>query len=277
MSALPPGGLKVATTIPIETAEADNGDELKKATSYSFSLPLSETFQIPVVDPEQTFQALLNVREVVRKKTLNALKVTLVSGEDGVVGAAYEGNWRVREASTLSRLTIVKTENVAEYKRLELSVLHTNVSNAENSAVPETWTFEIQQDSEGTWLLVFNVKYDVFSDKLLSVLCCIPVLLNVIVVGALAVAGFPITILLVKQRIEAKKQQTLPLWRYVLGIEGPNRPKPSQQGRQPAKQVISRKEPLTETDELAKLFVLFKAGALTKEEFELQKGKIIGV
>ena len=278
MATLPPGGLKVATTIPIETAAVDNGEELKKVVSFSFVPLLSETYKLPVEDPERAFQALLNVREVVRKKTLNELKVTLVSGEDGVVGATYEGNWYVNNESIFSRFTLVETENVDYYKRLEIDAHHTHVSSGLSSPPPERWKIEVKQgEEEGAWQIVFRVKYDMFANKILLVFCGIHFLAGTILVSIAALVLFPVTMVAHHYYVQMNKQQILLLYRYLLGLEGATLPKPSIGVAQPVQSGVGGKEALTESDELAKLFVLFKTGALTKEEYEVQKGKIIGV
>ena len=279
MAELPLGGLKVATTIPIETATPDNDDELKANIAYRPQLRFStKTIRFPVEDPEQTFQRLLNVREVARKKTLNQLKVNLVAGEDGVAGAIYEGNWHYFNKSTLTRLTIVATENAAEYKRLEIAVKHLLTTTGQNRTEPETWIFEVKQgEADGAWEVVFTLKHHWELNAVERMFVWIPVGLFCLLQIVIAIVLFPVTIYAITDAIKSTKEQILPLYRYLLGIEGATRQKPPQRVALPVKQRTNRKKGLTETDELAKLFELFKAGALTKEEYEIQKGKIIGV
>lgn len=284
MAAVPQEELKVATTINIETAEADDSETLMKDISYRLNRwlelhrPDAETYKFRVEDPERTFQALLNLRETIWAKTLKELKVTLVSGENGVVGAAYEGNWYLGSLPVLSRFTIVETENSAEYKRLEVSVKHTYTgSNPSHAGTKvETWVFEVRQrEADGAWELVFVMKYGKIMTNLELILYIPAAIFLGIILLALLTLAFPLTIYSMFQTPKDKKEAMLPLYRYLLGSNQINRPRNVQRGTQRQGKVGGKSQAREEAEALRIIFDLFKSGALTQEEFEIQKRKII--
>lgn len=228
MAGLAGGELKVATSIPIERAPADDSEALKKNISYKYSLctehrPQSETYKFRVEDPERSFQALLNLRQTILVKTLNELDTTLVSGEDGVAGAAYEGNWYINDSSAFSRLTILETENTDEYKRLEVGVKHIVTNNC--GGLDETWIFEIQQrPADGAWELSVVLKQGKVMNNFELAVYTLVVGYMCFGILVVSLAFLPCTVCLMHQGLNSKKEKMLPFYRHVLGSNDTTHP-----------------------------------------------------
>ena len=283
MAASPPGELKLATTIPIERAEVTDEDEqltqqIRYKENYCTELrrPYSEVCTFPVEDPQKTFQALLNVRDVAHAITLKELKVKLTSGEDGVAGAVYEGRWYMRRRSVSTKLVIVETENSEAYKRLEISAKHTFTEIG--NVLHETWIFEVLKRPEnGAWELIYRwMKGRGYNDLELAGLVLFTTYVSAFAIP-LAIALFPLTILAAVSYVKNQKTKMVPFYRYILDFDGGNGPTVAERVELGRNKRGVQNQALTETEELHMLFELFKSGALTKEEYERQKEKIIGV
>ena len=213
MASSPPSELKIATTIPIER---EFKREIRYKQSYCAELrrPASWMYTFQVKDPEKTFQALLNVRDMIRVLRLKGLKAKLISGDDGVVGATYEGHWYKSQRFVVTNLVIVETENSDTYKRLEISVKHTFTNSAE--VYYETWIFEVlQRSDDGGWELVLKLMGKELNVLELAVLILFSIFVFAIMVPV-AIVCFPLTIFVVVQTNNMHKAKMMPFYQYLL-------------------------------------------------------------
>ena len=213
-----PGEIKVAEEIHIP--RADDDDLLTANLKYKFECcgifnDHCKRYDMPVADPEGTFQALLDVRTMVYIKSLHQLDLRLLSGEDGAVGTVYEGSQILGRYRALSRLTIVDIQNGLDFKYLELSLKHTPQERGITSR--ETWSFEVRRHPEsGSWVLVFCDKHISGMSRNEELLCMIPSMLVTVFLLALALALLPLTIVARDAKVREQKNRIVPLYRYLL-------------------------------------------------------------
>ena len=254
--------VEVAEPPKVEVAWSNENSELH-FTDIKFTGKLCDPaerhhmFEMPIQDEVSAFHALLDVQALVGAYTLRRVYLELVSGEEGVIGSTYEG--RVPTVGKAAR------HHVMRYKLEEMSdtpgnrVVEYTVEECDNNGMylRYSWRFEVKP---GVVVLNKDITYMRPIPKILYPV--LPLLAPVILILAIA------TIILIVCDPNRPVHNMFPVYRYLHdftpsgalegGLSGPR-----SGGKTP------------EVTELHQLFEMLKAGALTRDEFDALKKKVL--
>ena len=250
------GSAKAEVVLSTESSELTYKD-IKFKTSNPCDLNAKHLkFEMPVQDEISAFHALSDIQALVLAYTLRQVKVELISGEEGAVGATYEGFKLVGEASRphLLRYRVEEISDTPGNRVIDLTVEESDRNGLRHRY---SWRFEVRP---GAVVLNQDTTYFRPIPKVMIpfLVTLAPLFLIILIIGIPCVV----------YQYDQPVRNVFPIYRHLHdftpsgtleeGLSGP-----TSSGKTP------------EVTELHQLFEMLKAGALTQDEFATLKQKVL--